>query len=487
MKFYLRMEAVNLANFVLDTDDLSTVRGGGLLLRRAPRAVAERWPALVSISTGASAGIFEFDARDAEAAEELRQGVERFLREDLELKHATFVVDLCSAGTRDDFVGDREKLLARNRWRQWGQPTVAVPAQNRVVGRGACVIDKVRPATEERLGPENKPEAVSESVLVRTKFGRDQKRQDFYVEETGEEIGREFTRDFEELTSTSERALHRLSGKMGVIYLDGNKFGDKQNTHCVSVEKQQAFDDRIREFRRRFLKALVKQTCDECGDARWVSEHGRIRLEVLLWGGDELLIVVPAWKAWSTLRLFYQESRGLAFAGDTLTHKGGLVLCHHNAPIQRIRSLAEHLARHAKGDGDRNRFAYIVLESFDHVGLDVEEYLKEQYGGAEMRLGDQRRGARLDRGLGEMMPVAESELPRLRRLIPRRQLHRIAHDLIADRAQAKAHIEKLVAELKSGGYGVQELEKAFGPSDPDGNGQAPFWLHLLELWDYVGA
>lgn len=29
MKFYLRMEGVNLANFVYDTQDLSTIRGGG--------------------------------------------------------------------------------------------------------------------------------------------------------------------------------------------------------------------------------------------------------------------------------------------------------------------------------------------------------------------------------------------------------------------------------------------------------------------------
>ena len=35
MQYYLRVEGVNLAHFVYDTQDLSTVRGGSLLLLRA--------------------------------------------------------------------------------------------------------------------------------------------------------------------------------------------------------------------------------------------------------------------------------------------------------------------------------------------------------------------------------------------------------------------------------------------------------------------
>jgi len=34
-KYYLRMEGVNLNNFVYETQDLSTIRGSGLLLLKA--------------------------------------------------------------------------------------------------------------------------------------------------------------------------------------------------------------------------------------------------------------------------------------------------------------------------------------------------------------------------------------------------------------------------------------------------------------------
>ena len=39
--FLLRMEGVNLSNFVFDTQDLSTIRGGGLLLLDAALRVEE--------------------------------------------------------------------------------------------------------------------------------------------------------------------------------------------------------------------------------------------------------------------------------------------------------------------------------------------------------------------------------------------------------------------------------------------------------------
>ena len=39
MSFYLRVEAVNLSHFINDTNDLSTIRGGSLLLLEAMEKV----------------------------------------------------------------------------------------------------------------------------------------------------------------------------------------------------------------------------------------------------------------------------------------------------------------------------------------------------------------------------------------------------------------------------------------------------------------
>src|SRR5712692_3928315 len=98
MKFYLRLEAVNLDNFVYDCQDLSTVRGGGLLLLRSVQELDRRIasPQLERVSTGASSGLFEFNADDREATA-LRDRVEQLLSEDEQLKHATFVVDVFPA------------------------------------------------------------------------------------------------------------------------------------------------------------------------------------------------------------------------------------------------------------------------------------------------------------------------------------------------------------------------------------------------------
>ena len=77
--YLLRIEAVNLASFVSDNADLSTVRGGGLLLLEAIRSVAEccwQGAKLQTISVGASMGLFQFAADDDQP---LRSEVEQFL------------------------------------------------------------------------------------------------------------------------------------------------------------------------------------------------------------------------------------------------------------------------------------------------------------------------------------------------------------------------------------------------------------------------
>ena len=75
MQYYLRVEGVNLAHFVYDTQDLSTVRGGSLLLLLAVDEVCQQVQTarLVPISTGASIGLFQYDAADEAVAQRVRR------------------------------------------------------------------------------------------------------------------------------------------------------------------------------------------------------------------------------------------------------------------------------------------------------------------------------------------------------------------------------------------------------------------------------
>lgn len=161
-RFLLRAEAVNLASFVYDTSRLPTVRGGGLLLLRAPKKIEEwlrgdsRATAVESLRSGASACIFGFTA-EPEAAAAVRDDLERRLGADEELKHATFVVDVLAA-TEGEFVKDVERLLALNRFRQLRSPSVAFPAG---ASDGACAIDGIRPGTSPSHLPGEKRDRKS--------------------------------------------------------------------------------------------------------------------------------------------------------------------------------------------------------------------------------------------------------------------------------------------------------------------------------------
>ena len=79
--YLLRVEGVNLRSVIWDTDDLSTRRGGGLMLLNAVAQLRDQFSALdlKSVATGASIGLFTFTA-DAASAEKVRSAVEDHFR-----------------------------------------------------------------------------------------------------------------------------------------------------------------------------------------------------------------------------------------------------------------------------------------------------------------------------------------------------------------------------------------------------------------------
>ncbi|EDN65205.1 hypothetical protein BGP_6503 [Beggiatoa sp. PS] len=69
---------------------------------------------------------------------------------------------------------------------------------------------------------------------------------------------------------------------------------------------------------------------------------------------------MPAWLGWWTLDYFFRKSKDWEFPDPNsddnkvypLTHAAGLVFCQHNAPIHRIRNLAEQLGNLVKDQED---------------------------------------------------------------------------------------------------------------------------------------
>lgn len=517
---YVRIEGVNLGNFVYDVHDLSTIRGGSFLLLDAVRRVQERF-GLTEISTGASSGFFTAAAGDGAAgADALRREIERFLSdsdgqprpkdESDQLKHATFVVDVRAEGDGDEgFERARESLLAMNRWRQFQQPTLAVPM--RADGQNECAFDHVRPATTDlwvRENEEDKKKPASASVAARRTFGRGKKKA-FYEEElrrladwiveddpAAEEeseavrqlaqsvAAMDFTKDLE--TLADHGAPRSLDGKIAVVYFDGNRFG-KMQQGCGRTDLE-TFDRTVKRYRGQALRKVLQSIVD--APEGWLAGE-EIRLETLLWGGDELIWVVPAWKGWSVLRLFYETSRAWQFTprnkpAEPLTHAGGVVFCHRVAPIHRMTELAKKLANSCKEGFDqepkpaddhagRDVFAYQVLESFDHIGTDFKAFREGRV--------PRGRGVRALGVHGAGMDKATSAFDIVKHTFPRSKLHAIVA-LIRDGEieEARSLIEKTSGELRREAQdALKDLLAFFDPSSEGLTG----WYHIAELWDYA--
>ncbi|MGH9784671.1 MAG: hypothetical protein ACRD88_10830, partial [Terriglobia bacterium] len=217
------------------------------------------------------------------------------------------------------------------------------------------------------------------------------------------------------------------------------------------------------------LKALLLQKAQ--GNDDWKS-NGKLRLETLLWGGDEHIWVVPAWVGWETVRFFFEYTAEWEEQGKHLTHAGGVVFCHHNAPIHRIRKLAEALCDEVKTKGGGgNRFAYQVLESFDHIGRDLEEHRKRF-----CKAGISETDLVLN---GESMAeVAKAKKELERHEFARRKLHGIVHAILADNLGAVSSLSAELTRESAVDGALGKMRGCFGDSPA-------MWIHLQELWDYL--
>lgn len=459
-RFYLRLEGMNFDTFLGDTQDLSTIRGGGLLLLEAAERVATLDSGLETISLGASSGLFAFEAPDEESAANRRRQVAGALAEDDELRHGTFTVDVVA--DTDDFLHDKEALMALNRWRQAAAPSVAFPS---AIADGAepCTLDRLRPASTRPVHGGR----ISESVWQRREHGR-KRKQDFYRRETGLQVQTGFSEDLEKLTTDPTRG--NLDGKMAVIYADGNSFGRLNQKHATSPEGQRALDLRLQGLRRDVLREIVELALAEPAFREGQGGDGPLRLETLMWGGDEMAWVVPAWAGSWIVDVFFD--RTWSYHDESLTHACGVVFCHHKAPIHRMRALAEELAELAKARcRTQDLVAYEVLESYDNVGDDLEKYREDRCpNGVEaekliLEPGVFRRAAGL--------------FDRLRSDLPTRKVHAATRGLFRE------------PEATSGREG--EIEPWLPPDHRDDfksllsllGGEPVAWIHLSQLWDYL--
>lgn len=485
-RYYLRIEGVNLNNFVYDTQDLNTIRGSGLAILESVSHLEEtsiNGIKLKKISTGASAGLFEFEVDENAAfdADAFCKSVEEALiNKNKVFKFATFVIDVLPFTDRsvNNFLIDREKIIAKNRWRQMQSPRLAILPRNE--GQNVCEVDSVNPAKADKENIKSKFVYVSESVFSRREYGKS--RKDDFVKKELEQFNssletaetkfdltllndKKFARDFK-LLSTNPAKPKNIQNKMAVIYLDGNNFGKTQKE--LGIEQLQKFDAAKTSFQRNWLARLVEKVAT---DSDWQSNTEKfLQMEILLWGGDEICLVVPAWKGWETVEEFFKYE--FNWENKTLTHSLGVVFCHSNAPIRQIKNLASALVDLAKKKSrQQNNIAYEILESFDHISKDLEEHRKSRCPQNGL---PNPKDLILDKN---KISRISSELSAFKKEMPKNKLNKIVHALLTPEnfQEALSIIDDVKKELN---FNIANISDVL-------NGEPTFWIHALALWDFI--
>jgi hypothetical protein len=428
--FYLMVSAVWFDGTVLDTNDISTVRGASLAILFTPDALVENlhtsFDAKVSfeiILSGASnivLGITVNENEDSNAlAREVALACRKFLQAEqklvpqdalvegaktdhskFDLNEMRFTVSTISQAKLSDVAGVENAanpqlivsaLKAKNALQQYrlSSTTIAKPEAKPNAIASVCAIDKVNPVREKDHNTN-----VSYSVAHKRRFGRARKK-DFYLKVLKDADDNEMRKavldrvkklDFSQ--SLSDMIYNReqqpldgwsgpsaaISGKLAVIHLDGNKFGAISSS-ISSKEKLQTFSQAIRRFQANMLvhlldwivpeNAVTSKNNDMIAPSSVLQETGemlgeRIRLETLLWGGDEMAFIVPAWRGWeavgvleNALREFILSDAGVGRSLEKqlelhLTHAIGLCFANKNTPIRILKNMAGALSDNAK-------------------------------------------------------------------------------------------------------------------------------------------
>ena len=491
---YLRVEGVNLNAFVFDTRDLSTVRGGSLMLLDAVEHAAEALSTTLGedkvrvLSQGASSGLFAIHTNDPLAtASAVRESLaNRF-------PHATFVVDVAQVSA--SFREDVESLLAANRWRQMQATSLAIPHSNtnNASPRSVCGLDGVRPVAE---GKKVREHPVSACVWQRREYGRTQK-QEFYTRKSQSGGLPDFAQDFEGIAKDTRL----LSGKLAVFYADGNGFGGIQAKHCTSPDRLWAWDHFIRSKREALLKVFLEEHV-KADPAAW-QNAGTARFETLLWGGDEVMFVMPAALGWRFATLFFEKlgrlnlkDAGAGLPDEPLTHAAALAFCQDHSPIDRIkRLLKDQMVEFAKAtDRSRDSLVVVALESFDHLGTSYEGAMDKRYNHV-LDLKETVLCGRGEESLAATLAAIASGIEQLRgaEAFARSQLRTLVSEMLQDPTNA---IERAKLTQKDAQWwpprefrnAKKEERMVLGEQlRPRFAGDVALWIQLEELWDYALA
>lgn len=451
----------NLNSVFADCEDLSTTRGGGLAVLEVAKTIKKKLPAAELLSSGASQGLFRIQGG---SAAEVEDSIRTLLREDDLLRHTTVLV-ATEPEDVNKFQAQHDRLKAAIRWEQMQGPSVLYPP---LVGKNVCEADKVRPAG---------PDGYSPYTSARRKHGREQKTA--LLERILSVRNLKVVNDLSELAGDTE-VYGNLKDKIAVLRFDGNNFG-AMFRQPETPEDYGRLSKRIQDQQEEYFEGLLAEDPQRPRNVqRWETKDHKLRMEIVVYGGDEVTFIVPAHLGWEALHFFYgQAATWKTAGGDPITYSGAIVFCHKNAPIHAIKRLASDLVEAVKTDSVRrnqskgNFATYQVMESFDALGEKVDQYLEKRYefsGGSGMLLGSCE------------IEFLQTHMEDFRLNLSKRKLHKLVQELLHGKTPGLDSTIKDLMENKTGQ--LKPIEDALHEFHQRIGSNAAF-LHLLDLWDYA--
>ena len=537
---FIKVEAVNFGNSILDTNQLSVVRGGSYALKQIivdieKRLLEAKIPDFTSITIGSSTGVFSCNQ---DATQTARQLIENFLNNYATINSVSFIPNEVFTFVIDDVVSDdylnaKEQLYALGRFKQASRLSHSIPNFSSEV-KSVCALNGFLPAdSNNNKIKASKDGYVSRSVDIRYQIGR-KVRSDIYKNEQSSVFSKlqgigtctklskedivdvsqfQFPSDLETLAGTHPKIS--LNGKVAVIYSDGNSFGKAQKAVIEEannkVKAQQEFDLQLRLDRARYLVDLVSFLSSQ-GATIIEDDQTTIQLETLLWGGDEMTLVVPAWVGLAALKHYFDFHKDYKICGQKLTFSAGIVFCSHKTPIRKAEQAAQSIADAIKdlpGGRASNFFDYMILESIDYPTESLDSFWSTQYGG---EIAKQRRPLIFALENDETLSALSQHLEAL----PRSGIYKLVDAALnygvtsikepipfsrEDQQACRGTAQELPFMKKrlidSGGEALKDaistlskvfMSKARRPEDPSetlSDNNTLFWLHMLDLYDYL--
>ena len=398
--YFFRAEAVNMTPTVYDTSDISTIRGAGFYLLDRIKSLGQNSNYCEELVTeGASAAVFKIET---DTPEETRKEMLLFLysinKKGNTLPEMTFIVEFLEC--QNDFPTTMAALQGKIRVSQMQSPTIRIFPETLTSsgksheGRARTfdALNRVLPAhvTDNSKGELSKftKNRRLQGIDLRKKIYSDLlKKYDIPANVLN------FTEDLE--TLSKDPGQGNLNGKIAYIYIDGNKFGKLQRS--LDERSLKEFDTALDNFKKEFLFRLIEYSrTNSISCFTDPKVNGLIRLETLLWGGDEIKLIVPAWLGWTVATLFFKTvvDLDLKFENKDLTYAMGMVLTHHKNPIRNIDNVAGILVDAIKEEFVTepmqkapqyhkqwgNRMHCIVLESLETIPQkNYQAFTKKQY------------------------------------------------------------------------------------------------------------